>query len=229
MTNTNQYGKTFNLLIKSSKTYWYDYTHHNFVQKLSNGSLNKKLFINYLIQDYIFLIHFSRAWALLIVKSNSLDEMKVAANTVNALVNEEIQLHVQTCLKEGIKEQDLFNAEEKISNLSYTRFVLEAGYTGSYLDLLVSLSPCIFGYGEIGNRLLKETKSKNKYKDWINVYSGKDYQNLCISIGKMLDKSVTNRLGKKYINNIKWPELEKKFLLATKLEIDFWEMSLNNL
>ena len=163
MINTNQYGKTFNLLKKSSKTYWYDYTHHNFVQKLSNGSLNKKLFINYLIQDYIFLIHFSRAWALLIVKSNSLEEMKVAANTVNALVNEEIQLHVQTCLKEGIKEKDLFNAEEKISNLSYTRFVLEAGYTGSYLDLLVSLSPCIFGYGEIGNRLLKESKSKNKY------------------------------------------------------------------
>ena len=222
----NQYGKTFNLLKKSTKTYWHDYTHHKFVQKLALGTLNKKLFINYLIQDYIFLIHFSRAWALLIVKSNSLNEMKLAANTVNTLVNEEIQLHVKTCLKEGISEKQLYHAEEKINNLSYTRFVLEAGYTGGYLDLLVSLSPCIFGYGEIGQRLIKESKPRNKYKDWIDVYSGKDYQRLCIKIGEMLDASINNRLGKNYENHKSWPDLEKKFLLATKLEINFWEMSL---
>ena len=40
--------------------------------------------------------------------------MKLAANTVNTLVNEEIQLHVKTCLKEGISEKQLYHAEEKV-------------------------------------------------------------------------------------------------------------------
>ena len=42
----------------------------------------------------------------------------------------------------------------------------------------------------------------------------------------MLDASINNRLGKNYKNHKSWPDLEKKFLLATKLEINFWEMSL---
>ncbi len=226
MTNTNEYGEIFNLLKNKVNNFWYEYTNHKFVREVSLGSLKKELFINYLIQDYIFLIHFSRAWALLIVKAESMNEMRTAANTVNALINEEIKLHIETCRNEGIDENELFRAEEGIGNLSYTRFVLEAGYTGTFLDLLVSLSPCIFGYGEIGKRLIQETSKNNKYNNWISVYSGKEYQGLCIVIGKMLDEAVYNRLGKNFKKHIQWSNLENKFLTATKLEINFWEMSL---
>ena len=80
MTNTNEYGEIFNLLKNKVNNFWYEYTNHKFVNEISMGSLKKELFINYLIQDYIFLIHFSRAWALLIVKSESMKEMRIAAD-----------------------------------------------------------------------------------------------------------------------------------------------------
>ena len=80
----------------------------------------------YLIQDYIFLIHFSRAWALAIVKSETPEQMRGAAATVNALINDEIKLHVGICAREGITEAQLLDATEEPENLAYTRYVMDA-------------------------------------------------------------------------------------------------------
>ena len=226
MIKTDKYGIVFNKLKSNTLVKWNLYTQHKFVQKVSDGSLDKKLYLKYLKQDYVFLIHFSRAWALLVAKSKSVNEMRIASATLNALVNEEIQLHIKTCKDEGITEEQLFKTEEELNNLAYTRFVLEAGYSGDFLDLLVALSPCVFGYGEIGLYLKSISKNDNPYISWINTYNSKEYQEVCINIGSLLDEATQDRLGKDFANNTLWPKLEKTFLIATKLEIDFWEMSL---
>ena len=226
MIKTDKYGIVFNKLKSNTLVKWNLYTQHKFVQKVSDGSLDKKLYLKYLKQDYVFLIHFSRAWALLVAKSKSVNEMRIASATLNALVNEEIQLHIKTCKDEGITEEQLFKTEEELNNLAYTRFVLEAGYSGDFLDLLVALAPCVFGYGEIGLNLKSISKSDNPYISWIDTYNSTEYQEVCMNIGRLLDEATQDRLGKDFANNTLWPKLEKTFLIATKLEIDFWEMSL---
>ena len=67
-----EYGKTFKLWREAAGSDWDEYTNHSFVQKLADGTLPKENFVNYLIQDYVFLIHFSRAWALAITKAETL-------------------------------------------------------------------------------------------------------------------------------------------------------------
>lgn len=101
---------------------WPHYTRHAFVKGLGDGSLPRACFLHYLVQDYVFLVHFSRAWALAVAKSSSLSEIKIAAATVDALVNHEMQLHVKTCAAEGLSEADLFSATEAPENMAYTRF-----------------------------------------------------------------------------------------------------------
>ena len=226
MIKTDKYGIIFNKLKSNILEEWNLYTQHKFVQNISDGSLDKKLYLKYLKQDYVFLIHFSRAWALLVAKSKSVNEMRIASATLDALVNEEIQLHIKTCKDEGITEEQLFKTEEELNNLAYTRFVLEAGYSGGFLDLLVALAPCVFGYGEIGLNLKSISKSDNPYISWIDTYNSTEYQEVCMNIGSLLDEATQDRLGKDFANNTLWPKLEKTFLIATKLEIDFWEMSL---
>ena len=97
--------------------------------------------------------------------------MRRCAATVYALVNEEIRLHVETCAAEGLSEADLFGAEEAPANLAYTRYVLDAGHSGDFLDLLAALAPCVIGYGEIGARLAKES-GDTPYRDWIATQYG---------------------------------------------------------
>ena len=47
MINTNKYGIIFNFLKLSNIYYWDNYTNHKFVQDISSGKLNRKLFLKY--------------------------------------------------------------------------------------------------------------------------------------------------------------------------------------
>ena len=93
------YGRTFPLLRAAAGETWPAYTEHAFVQGLADGTLPRPAFLHYLVQDYLFLVHFSRAWALGVTKAATVAEMRHCAATVNALINDETALHVQHCAR----------------------------------------------------------------------------------------------------------------------------------
>ena len=221
-----KYGEVFYNLRESNLSNWLLYTKHEFVQKLANDSLHVNFFLNYLKQDYLFLIQFSKAWSLAILKSDNLEEMKIAASTVNELINFEMGLHISLCEKYGISKFDLENTEEENENIAYTRYVLELGYSGDFLDLLSALAPCVLGYGEIGINLKDSNPKISMYRKWIETYSSSEYQNVCFNVGKLIDKSFQLRLGKNYTNTYKWKKANQIFKKATSLEVDFWNMAL---
>ncbi|MEM7068460.1 MAG: thiaminase II [Pseudomonadota bacterium] len=220
------YGNVFSLWRDAAGPSWTGYTEHAFVRGLGDGSLPREAFLHYLVQDYVFLIHFSRAWALGITKAETVDEMRLCAATVNGLINEELALHIKICADAGITEDELFNADEQFENLAYTRYVLDAGHSGDFLDLLAALAPCVMGYGEIGTKLAKSSTSEN-YADWINAYAGEEYQEACVNVGILLDAAVKRRLGDNLQASPRWEHLCKRFDMATRLEIGFWEMGMN--
>lgn len=205
---------------------WRKYVEHPFVTRLGDGTLPETAFLHYLIQDYIFLVHYSRAWALAVVKSNSLDEMKTAAAAVDALVNHEMALHVEVCRGAGLTEEQIYTAEEEVENLSYTRYVMDAGLSGDFLDLIAALSPCVFGYGEIGLRLAGTAAADTPYRNWIDTYAGAEYQGLCDGAAGMLEAAVAARLGPQPEASPRWATLSARFKTATRLEVGFWDMGL---
>jgi thiaminase/transcriptional activator TenA len=222
----SDYGKTFTHWREGAAGPWRNFTHHAFVEGLGDGSLPRAAFLHYLIQDYVFLIHFSRAWSLAVVKSQTLEEMKVCAGTVDALVNHEMSLHVKTCAAEGIDEATLFNATEAVENLAYTRYVMDAGMQGDFLDMMAALAPCVMGYGEIGLRLAGAKSCDTPYAEWITTYAAPEYQSVCVSIGEMIDNAVARRIGD-LSNSPRASDLQKRFSIATQLEVGFWQMGLN--
>ena len=226
MTSSDYGSPTFAGWRAAASKEWQAYTRHEFVKRLGDGSLERSAFLHYLVQDYVFLIHFSRAWALAVVKSESLEEMKTAAGTVDALVNHEMQLHVKICAEAGIDEEQLFTAQEDFENLAYTRYVMDAGLSGDFLDLLAALAPCVFGYGEIGTQLKQSAVAGTPYQDWIDTYAGDEYQDVCRSVGAMLEGAVAHRLGDAHQDSPRWRTLCGRFETATRLEVGFWDMGL---
>lgn len=224
MSTDVNYGRVFASLRTSSK-HWHAYTRHAFVEAMRDGTLPHDAFLHYLKQDYVFLIHFSRAWALAVAKAGSLDEMKACSATVNGLVNGEMKFHVETCAKLGILEKELLETIEASENLAYTRYVLEAGYSGDFISLLATLAPCVFGYGEIGARL-KQDKTSDTYLEWIDTYAGEEYQDVCKGVAELLDNAVINRLGDGFEALPIWENVKEKFDIATRLEVSFWDMGL---
>lgn len=203
---------------------WEAYTHHPFVTGLGDGTLPKGKFLAYLRQDYVFLIHFARAWAMAVVKSDRVDEMRQAAATVHALIDPEMHLHIAVCAEEGISAQDLAATEEAPSTLAYTRFVSDAGISGDLLDLLVALTPCVMGYGEIGRRLAETSDPATPYRPWIETYAGDDYQSVCTSVATLLERVAQRKIGDQWRDAPRWPELSRSFGLACRLESEFWTL-----
>ena len=217
------YGRAFTLW-RGSAPQWQAYTLHAFVEGLSAGTLPRDAFLHYLKQDYVFLIHFSRAWALAAAKSDTLVEMRAASATLHALAHVEMPLHIRLCADAGIPEAALHATEEAPATLAYTRYVLEAGYSGDFLDLMAALAPCVLGYGEIGARLAGST---GPYADWCDTYGGEDYQQLCRDAGALIDGALIHRLGADWPNLPRAQSLAARFATATRLEVGFWDMGLS--
>jgi hypothetical protein len=77
----------------------------------------------------------------------------------------------QTCAKHGITREAMINEAEGELTVAYTRYVLDLATSKSLLHLRVATAPCLFGYGEIANRLLAEgsglVREGNPYLYWI--------------------------------------------------------------
>ena len=75
----NMYATSiFDRLKQACSKEWHAYCHHDFVNQVGEGTLPIESFRYYLEQDYVFLVHFSRAWALAVYKSSSIADMKWA-------------------------------------------------------------------------------------------------------------------------------------------------------
>jgi len=203
---------------------WQAYVDHEFVRRMGDGSLPQPAFRHYLVQDYLFLIHFARAYALAIYKGTTLEEMRAAHEGLKAILDVEMDLHVGLCAKWGLAPADLEAASESRATMAYTRFVLETGLRGDLLDLYVALAPCVIGYAEIGRDLASTAGAldeANPYRVWIAEYSGEAYQSVADAARKTLGD-----LAARSLTEERFPQLVKIFGQATRLEADFWQMGL---
>ena len=212
----------FERLKTAASAEWRAYTEHPFTNAMADGSLSEAAFRHYLVQDYLFLIEFARAYALAVYKSPKLDDMREAAAGLSAILDVEMNLHVKLCAGWGLSPNDLEHAPPAVEMLAYTRYVLDAGMRGDLLTLRVALAPFVVGYAEIAARLAAQPDAcvaTNPYRVWIDEYAGAPYQEVAAKACAHLDK-----LANLYVTPAREAELDTTFKEATRLEADFWEM-----
>ena len=212
----------FEQLKRAAQAEWRAYTGHPFTDGMADGSLAEAAFRQYLVQDYLFLIEFARAYALAVYKAPTLADMREGAGGLSAILDVEMDLHVKLCAGWGLSRDDLERAPPAAETLAYTRYVLDAGMRGDLLALKVALAPCVIGYAEIAGRLATPPQAHapaNPYRVWIAEYAGAPYQQVATKARAHLD-----HLAERYATPAREAELIAIFREATRLEADFWEM-----
>jgi thiaminase/transcriptional activator TenA len=212
----------FERMKSAASAEWRAYTEHAFTAGLADGTLPEAAFRTYLVQDYLFLIDFARAYALAVYKSPQLADMREAASGLSAILDVEMNLHVKLCANWGLSPGDLEQAPAAAETLAYTRYVLDAGMRGDLLALKVALAPCVIGYAEIATRLAARPgacAATNPYSVWINEYAGAAYQEVAAAARAHMDG-----LADRYATPAREAELITVFKEATRLEAEFWEM-----
>ncbi|WP_027967257.1 thiaminase II [Halomonas halocynthiae] len=204
---------------------WRAYTEHDFVRQLASGRLKDEAFRHYLKQDYLFLMHFGRAYALATYKSRDMAELRHGLEGLKTIIDVELELHIDYCREWGISENDLATLPEARATLAYTRYVLDTGNRGDLLDLHVALAPCLVGYGVIAQWQAKQPftvrGATNPFEKWMQMYESDAFQSAMRDEITWLDARLAD------ITPERFAQLTTTFCEATRLEIDFWQMGLD--
>jgi len=213
----------FDRLKQAAAPQWRDYVDHAFVQQMGDGTLSEAAFRSYLVQDYLFLIQFARAWALAAYKSRRPADIRAAQAGLAAILDE-TDLHVRLCARWGLSQADIEAAPEHPATVAYTRYVLDCGAAGDLLELHVALAPCVIGYAEIGQSLAARIGNldAHPYREWIGEYAGAGYQAVAAAARAHLDS-----LAARSMTDQRFAELAAIFAQASGLEADFWQMGLD--
>ena len=215
----------FSDLTQACQDDWRAYIEHDFVRQLGDGTLEQDAFRHYLKQDYLFLIHFGRAYALAVYKSRTLADMRQAHDGLKAIIDLELGLHINYCREWGISEAELAALPEARATMAYTRYVLDTGNRGDLLDMHVALAPCLVGYAVVADWLNSRADTvrgeANPYEAWIAMYESDEFQ----AARRAEEEWLNARLAD--VTPARFEELVTVFRDATRLEIDFWQMGLD--
>ena len=208
--------------LRNNCSSWNHYIHHDFVNQLAAGTLAADSFRHYLIQDYLYLIHYTRVMALSIYKSDNLAQMRVGQASVNAMLDLEIGMYLDFCRDWNVPIEDVESAAESPVTIAYSRYILDAAMSGSLAELYAAIAPCLMGYGEIGKRIKEQGFiADNPYQPWIDVFASDDFRAITAQneaqINELLDQA----------NPIQADKFQRLFNTAARMEVNFWQQALD--
>lgn len=216
----NQNQKFTDELRQYAAPIWEADLKHPFVRGMADGTLPREKFKFYLIQDYLFLLDYSRVFAYGVVKAPDEKTMALFAKLLDETLNTEMDLHRGYCDKFGITPDEMESAPIAPTTHAYTRHILNVAQTGTLADVIAGVLPCQWGYAEIGTTLAEQGGSPEPlYQEWIDMYASPEFHALGEWLRNLLNDITTDSspMDKERISN--------NFLLSSRYEYLFWEMA----
>jgi thiaminase/transcriptional activator TenA len=150
---------------------------HPMVTRLGAGTLDEAPFRYWVRQDYLYLIEYSRLFALGAAKAPDLHRLSTFADLLDSTVNTEMDLHRSYAAEFGI--QDLDATEPSPTTRAYTDFLVRTAALGTFGDLVAALLPCMWGFNETAKRLDSRGRPDHEgYAAWIEMYAGEEFSEL---------------------------------------------------
>ena len=201
---------------------WDDYIQHDFVKQLAAGTLAADSFRHYLVQDYLYLIHYTRVMALSVYKSDTLAQMRVGQAGINAMLDMEIGMYLDFCRQWNIPLDEVESAAESAVTIAYSRYILDAAMSGSLAELYAAIAPCLMGYGEIGKRIKDNGFiTDNPYQPWIDVFSSDEFQAITAQNEAQINTLLADA------SPAQANKFQRLFNTATRMEVNFWQQALD--
>ncbi len=207
-------------LRQSAAPIWEADLGHPFVRGIADGTLPTEKFKFYLVQDYLFLLDYSRVFAHGVIKAPDEATMALFSQLLNETLNTEMDLHRGYCEKFGISAAEMEQAPVAPTTHAYTRHLLSVAQSGTLADIIAGVLPCQWGYAEIGTTLAQQGGSPEPlYQEWIEMYASEEF----LALGKWL-RSLLNELTAESSSAEK-ARLKRHFLFSSRYEYLFWEMA----
>lgn len=200
---------------------WEAYLDHPFVKGIGDGTLNKEKFKHYMKQDYVYLIEYSRVFAIGSAKAPDLETMTMFANLLHGTLTMEMELHREYAAKFGITNEELEATEPSSTMTAYTSYMLNVSQLGGVENAIAAVLACAWSYNYIGKELVKWPGAADHefYGNWVRMYSSEDFTEIAENCKNLINEYATGKLEREL------QALEDIVVKTSKFEYMFWEMA----
>lgn len=208
-------------MVAAAAEIWEEYNKHPFVLGIQNGSLEKDKFRYYIIQDYLYLEEYAKAFAIGVAKAGSLKTADLFAKYI-PVMNGELNIHNGYLARLGVTQEEIDSAERSLDNLSYTSYMLRVAYEEGEAEILAAILACAYSYQIIAEKIVKNNPNSVNdefYGDWIRGYTSPDYakdNEILLTELNLMTESYTEKQIKHLVDI---------FVACSRYELAFWEMS----
>lgn len=191
---------------------------HPFVRGIGDGTLELARFAHWVRQDYVFLVDYCRLFGLAAARAPDLATMTRFAELLRETLVTEMALHRSYAAEFGIAEAELEREAASPTTRAYGDFLLRTAATGDYLELVAALTPCMWGFAEIGQRLAEGPPPADaRYAAWVRMYADPSFAALAGWCRGLLDRLAEGA------SPAALAAAEAAFLTSSRWELAFWE------
>lgn len=207
--------------VDASMDIWKRYLSHPFLTELATGTLSMDQFIDYTIDDTIYLIAYARVMAIGMYKSETLDEMSVFYEVLSFVNNQENSTRAIYLKEAGLCDEEVQKMKPRKENKAYMDFMLDIANTSEIPEILMAILPCMFSYYYIAKELVNQYPGVKSTKYWpfVRDYCSDSYYDSCVQWGKFAESKCAN------LSEEHKEDLKKIFRIASEHEMHFWDMA----
>jgi len=210
-------------LWKKVEPVWNSYLEHPFVKGLGEGWLEEDKFKHWLKQDYVYLIEYSRLFALGSAKAHDLKTMTSFAQLLHDTLEIEMSLHREYASQFNISHDDLEATEAASTTTAYTSYMLNVSQRGGMENVAASVLACAWSYNFIGKTLATwpGALEHEMYGHWVKMYSSPEFTGIAEGCKKLVNELTQGKPERDLVS------LEEIVLKTSYFEYMFWSMAEN--
>ncbi|WP_194420011.1 bifunctional hydroxymethylpyrimidine kinase/phosphomethylpyrimidine kinase [Microbacterium abyssi] len=143
-----------------------------FIRALSDGTLERTVFLDYLAQDALYLGEYARVLAEAARLAPTREEQVFWARGANGAIAGEMELHSSWL----VTRSGAGYVEPNAVTTAYLDHLRAAGYRGDYDELIAAVLPCYWLYADLGARLRRgdlgayARDPEHPYASWLRTY-----------------------------------------------------------
>ena len=204
------------------KDIWTEYYTHPFVKGIEDGTLDREKFRYYIMQDYLYLIEYTKVFGIGIAKAKSAEVTKLFASYVHLLTEGEMDIHRGYMGIFGVTEKELADTPRALDNLSYTSYMLRIAYEEGEAEVLAAILSCAYSYEMIARNIVRNNPASvdhEFYGDWIKGYASDEYSKENAVLFEMLEKLTEHYTDEQKRNIV------DIYVACSRYELAFWDLS----
>lgn len=187
------------------------------MQSIVNGTMTMDQLRYYYLQDYAYLLDYTRVWATALGKCDTFSEMKDMLVIINDVVTAIDYYRDHWTEEIGVTPEDMDSVIMGEGKRSYTAYLSHVAHTCDPTGLVCAVFPCGIMYTYFGEDLMPKCKlpKDNLLYQWLEYYTTDHYKQEAANKKAILNKLCEGKSEK---------EIKKLMtIVATSCNYEIWQ------